>query len=121
MNEMIATPRLAGTEHWTNKGDVKLFMWNKCAVDPAKAKATILFVHSPHCSPLSVARRDEGVVPRRPVEHAPTAVARELDPRSVHVQDELAQAELLERLHQRRELLASDHRRILAHCGAGAC
>ena len=22
--------RLPGTEHWTNKGDVKLFLWNKC-------------------------------------------------------------------------------------------
>jgi pimeloyl-ACP methyl ester carboxylesterase len=42
MNEQ---PRLTGTEHWTNKGDVKLFMWNKCAVDPAKSTGTILFVH----------------------------------------------------------------------------
>jgi pimeloyl-ACP methyl ester carboxylesterase len=37
--------RLPGTEHWTNKGDVKLFMWNKVADDPARAKGTILFVH----------------------------------------------------------------------------
>jgi pimeloyl-ACP methyl ester carboxylesterase len=36
--------RLPGTEHWTNKGDVKLFLWNKVA-DPAKARGTILFVH----------------------------------------------------------------------------
>src|SRR5258706_4726688 len=43
MNE--TTQRLAGAEHWTNKGDVKLFLWNKCAVDPAKATAPILFVH----------------------------------------------------------------------------
>src|SRR5262245_7902784 len=43
MNE--TTQRLAGAEHWTNKDDVKLFLWNKCAVDPATAKATILFVH----------------------------------------------------------------------------
>jgi pimeloyl-ACP methyl ester carboxylesterase len=43
MNE--TTQRLAGTEHWTSKGDVKLFLWNKCAVDPARAKASILFVH----------------------------------------------------------------------------
>jgi pimeloyl-ACP methyl ester carboxylesterase len=42
MNEQA---RLAGTEHWTNKGDVKLFMWNKCAVDPGKSIGTILFVH----------------------------------------------------------------------------
>src|ERR1700678_1187506 len=45
MNKMTAPKRLAGTEHWTNKGDVKLFLWNKSAGDPAKAKATILFVH----------------------------------------------------------------------------
>jgi pimeloyl-ACP methyl ester carboxylesterase len=37
--------RLPGTEHWTNKGDVKLFLWNKIADDPAKTKGTILFVH----------------------------------------------------------------------------
>lgn len=43
MNE--TTQRLAGTEHWTSKGDVKLFLWNKCMVDPATAKASILFVH----------------------------------------------------------------------------
>src|SRR5258707_1532741 len=42
MNETIQ--RLAGAEHWTSKGEVKLFMWNKCAGDPAKAKAPILFV-----------------------------------------------------------------------------
>ena len=37
--------RLPGTEHWTNKGDVKLFLWNKVAGDPAKTQGTILFVH----------------------------------------------------------------------------
>ena len=36
---------IRGTEHWTNKGDVKLFLWNKCAADPAKSAGTILFVH----------------------------------------------------------------------------
>ena len=34
-----------GAEHWTNKGDVKLFLWNKCASAPAQSVATILFVH----------------------------------------------------------------------------
>jgi pimeloyl-ACP methyl ester carboxylesterase len=42
MNEQT---RLTGTEHWTHKGDVKLFLWNKCAADPAKTTGTILFVH----------------------------------------------------------------------------
>src|SRR6478609_6341850 len=38
--------QVVGTEHWTTKGDdVKLFLWNKCAVDSAKTVGTILFVH----------------------------------------------------------------------------
>jgi pimeloyl-ACP methyl ester carboxylesterase len=37
--------RIPGTEHWTSKGEVKLFLWNKVAGDPAKTKGTILFVH----------------------------------------------------------------------------
>src|SRR5256714_1616450 len=37
--------RLQGSEHWTAKGEVKLFLWNKVAGDPAKTKGTILFVH----------------------------------------------------------------------------
>src|SRR5712675_303323 len=42
MNELA---RLTGTEHWTHKGDVKLFLFNKCVADPAKSAGTILFVH----------------------------------------------------------------------------
>src|SRR3974390_3499558 len=38
--------QVVGTEHWTTKGDdVKLFLWNKCAVDSAKSVGTLLFVH----------------------------------------------------------------------------
>src|SRR5689334_21249516 len=37
--------RILGTEHWTNKGEVRLFLWNKVAGDPAQTKGTILFVH----------------------------------------------------------------------------
>jgi pimeloyl-ACP methyl ester carboxylesterase len=37
--------RLPGTEHWTSRGEVKLFMWNKVAGDPSKTSGTILFVH----------------------------------------------------------------------------
>jgi pimeloyl-ACP methyl ester carboxylesterase len=44
MNEMT-TGQLTGQEHWTSKGDVKLFLWNKCPGDPAKTRDTILFVH----------------------------------------------------------------------------
>jgi pimeloyl-ACP methyl ester carboxylesterase len=36
---------VVGAEHWTNKGDVKLFLWNKCASAPAQSVGTILFVH----------------------------------------------------------------------------
>jgi pimeloyl-ACP methyl ester carboxylesterase len=37
---------IKGEEHRTNKGsDVKLFMWEKCAGDPAHSVGTILFVH----------------------------------------------------------------------------
>jgi pimeloyl-ACP methyl ester carboxylesterase len=40
----VQTP-LVGAEHWTSRGDVKLFLWNKCAGDPARTTGTILFVH----------------------------------------------------------------------------
>lgn len=35
---------ITGREHWTRKGDVKLFLWEKPAVTPDK-KGTVLFVH----------------------------------------------------------------------------
>ncbi|HEY5306239.1 MAG TPA: alpha/beta hydrolase [Pseudolabrys sp.] len=45
MNEMTKTP-IKGEEHWTTKdGGVKLFMFEKCAGDPAKTVGIILFVH----------------------------------------------------------------------------
>ncbi|HVG52671.1 MAG TPA: alpha/beta fold hydrolase, partial [Xanthobacteraceae bacterium] len=40
----IQTP-IRGAEHWTSKGEVKLFLWNKCAVDPVNSVGIILFVH----------------------------------------------------------------------------
>jgi pimeloyl-ACP methyl ester carboxylesterase len=36
---------ITGKEHWTRKGDVRLFLWQKCAAEPASARGTILFVH----------------------------------------------------------------------------
>ena len=45
MNDDAAAANVKGQEHWTRKGDVKLFLWEKCAVDPAKAKGIVLFVH----------------------------------------------------------------------------
>ena len=34
---------MKGTEHWTRKGEVKLFLWEKKATQ--EARGTILFVH----------------------------------------------------------------------------
>jgi pimeloyl-ACP methyl ester carboxylesterase len=34
-----------GTEHWTRKGDVRLFLWNKKAAPGTRPAGTILFVH----------------------------------------------------------------------------
>src|SRR5471032_85357 len=47
MNEMTKpTVAIKGEEHWTTKdGGVKLFLFEKCAGDPAKSTGTILFVH----------------------------------------------------------------------------
>jgi pimeloyl-ACP methyl ester carboxylesterase len=39
------TETIAGQEHWTSKGEVKLFLWEKCVGDPAKSKGTVFFVH----------------------------------------------------------------------------
>jgi len=47
MNETAAAARSTstGTEHWTRKGDVRLFLWNKPATSGTAGKGTILFVH----------------------------------------------------------------------------
>ena len=47
MNEMSKpSAAIKGEDHWiTNDGGVKLFMFEKCAGDPAKTVGTILFVH----------------------------------------------------------------------------
>jgi len=36
---------MAGKEHWTSKGDVRLFLWRKAAAASAAPGGTILFVH----------------------------------------------------------------------------
>jgi pimeloyl-ACP methyl ester carboxylesterase len=36
---------IAGKEHWTRKGDVKLFLWQKPAVPGMAQQGTVLFVH----------------------------------------------------------------------------
>lgn len=35
----------AGTEHWTRKGDLRLFLWNKRGPTPDPAQGVLLFVH----------------------------------------------------------------------------
>jgi pimeloyl-ACP methyl ester carboxylesterase len=45
MNDTTTAAAVKGEEHWTRKGDVKLFLWNKCAGDPVRTQGTILFVH----------------------------------------------------------------------------
>ncbi|HYC48324.1 MAG TPA: alpha/beta fold hydrolase [Burkholderiales bacterium] len=36
---------IVGKEHWTRKGEVKLFLWEKYAGSPDPQKPTVLFVH----------------------------------------------------------------------------
>jgi pimeloyl-ACP methyl ester carboxylesterase len=45
MNQRANLATVQGTEHWTRKGDLRLFLWRKSAVEPGDAKGTILFVH----------------------------------------------------------------------------
>ena len=45
MNQTAKNAAVAGKEHWTRKGDVKLFLWEKPAVDGKAANGTVLFVH----------------------------------------------------------------------------
>jgi len=36
---------MQGTEHWTKKGDVRLFLWRKAPASGASPRGTVLFVH----------------------------------------------------------------------------
>ena len=42
---MDTRARITGMEHWTRKGDVKLFLWRKAPPAGQTPKGTILFVH----------------------------------------------------------------------------
>ncbi|MEX0841515.1 MAG: alpha/beta fold hydrolase [Xanthobacteraceae bacterium] len=44
MNTVVSGP-IRSQEHWTSKGQVKLFLWEKWSGDPAKANGIVLFVH----------------------------------------------------------------------------
>lgn len=45
MSQNAKSAAVAGKEHWTRKGDVKLFLWEKAAADGKGANGTVLFVH----------------------------------------------------------------------------
>jgi pimeloyl-ACP methyl ester carboxylesterase len=46
LDQPKAAAKITGQEHWTKKGDVKLFLWEKRAAKPAvKNEGTVLFVH----------------------------------------------------------------------------
>jgi pimeloyl-ACP methyl ester carboxylesterase len=42
---MAAEPGVAGREHWTTKGPIRLFLWEKAAATTPAPLGTILFVH----------------------------------------------------------------------------
>ena len=42
--QAIDNAKITGNEHWTNKGEVRLFLWEKYAGSPA-GKPAVLFVH----------------------------------------------------------------------------
>jgi pimeloyl-ACP methyl ester carboxylesterase len=44
-NETTAGGAIAGREHWTRKGDIRLFLWQKCLAEPKARAGTVLFVH----------------------------------------------------------------------------
>jgi len=45
MKETAADYNIVSEEHWTNKGDVRLFLWEKYADSPDHKQGTVLFVH----------------------------------------------------------------------------
>ena len=45
MSAELSLEGITGEEHWTNKGEVRLFMWEKYQGPPAQCKGTIVFVH----------------------------------------------------------------------------
>jgi pimeloyl-ACP methyl ester carboxylesterase len=44
MTEILSGP-VVGREHWTKKGDIKLFLWEKYVGEPTNKRGTVLFVH----------------------------------------------------------------------------
>ncbi len=63
MTETAADYNIVGEEHWTHKGDVRLFLWEKYVDSPAGKNGTILFVHG---SSMASQPTFDLAVPRRP-------------------------------------------------------
>ena len=63
MTETAADYNIVGEEHWTHKGDVRLFLWEKYVDSPAGKKGTVLFVHG---SSMASQPTFDLAVPRRP-------------------------------------------------------
>ena len=45
MTTQVENIHIQGNEHWTRKGDAKLFLWEKRRAQNSPDKGTILFVH----------------------------------------------------------------------------
>lgn len=45
MDQTANNAPVTGQEHWTRKGEVRLFLWEKAAADGRGANGTVLFVH----------------------------------------------------------------------------
>ncbi|HET7595549.1 MAG TPA: alpha/beta fold hydrolase [Burkholderiales bacterium] len=45
MNQPSSAVQVKGEEHWTKKGDIRLFLWEKYVGQPGAKKGTVLFVH----------------------------------------------------------------------------
>jgi pimeloyl-ACP methyl ester carboxylesterase len=45
MDQPNAATKITGQEHWTTKGDVRLFLWEKRAAGGKTPRGTVLFVH----------------------------------------------------------------------------
>ncbi|MGH9577595.1 MAG: alpha/beta hydrolase [Terriglobales bacterium] len=45
MDQAKTAAKITGQEHWTKKGDVRLFLWEKRAAGAKAPRGTILFVH----------------------------------------------------------------------------
>ena len=45
MNETASDYNIISEEHWTNKGEVRLFLWEKYVDSPEQKRGTVLFVH----------------------------------------------------------------------------